>query len=102
MAEYIDREAARRMLRENTHRFTVADEHGFTGTVKWSERVIYAEVADNVIATVPAADVRENVRAHWYDVGSLSCRCSVCGCKSNRETAFCPNCGAKMGGAEDG
>jgi hypothetical protein len=54
-----------------------------------------------MVKAFPAADVRENVRAHWYDVGSLSCRCSVCGCKSNRETAFCPNCGARMGGAED-
>jgi hypothetical protein len=58
--------------------------------------------AIKMVEDSPAADVRENVRAHWYDVGSLSCRCSVCGCKSNRETAFCPNCGAKMGGAEDG
>lgn len=54
------------------------------------------------LQALPAADVRENVKAHWYDVGSLSCRCSACGCKSNRETAFCPNCGAQMGGAEDG
>lgn len=34
--------------------------------------------------------------AHWFDVGSLSCRCSGCGCKNDRETAYCPNCGAKM------
>lgn len=32
----------------------------------------------------------------WEDVGSLSCRCSECGCKNNRETRFCPNCGVKM------
>lgn len=34
--------------------------------------------------------------AYWYDVGSLSCRCSKCGCKNNRESKFCPNCGAEM------
>ena len=33
---------------------------------------------------------------HWYDVGSLSCRCSECGCKSPKEFQYCPNCGAKM------
>ena len=36
------------------------------------------------------------VYGHWEDVGSLSCRCSECGCKNDRETRFCPNCGAKM------
>lgn len=36
------------------------------------------------------------VRGHWEDVGALSCCCSECGCKNDRETRFCPNCGAKM------
>ena len=33
---------------------------------------------------------------HWFDCGSLSCRCSECGCKNNKESRFCPNCGARM------
>lgn len=48
------------------------------------------------IAHLPAEDVAEVRHAHWYDVGSLSCRCSGCGCKSTRETVYCPNCNAKM------
>lgn len=38
----------------------------------------------------------------WFDVGSLSCRCSNCGCKSPEEFSFCPNCGADMRGAKNG
>lgn len=33
---------------------------------------------------------------NWFDIGSLSCRCSKCGCKSNQESKYCPNCGATM------
>lgn len=43
--------------------------------------------------TVDAAQV---VHGRWMDVGSLSCRCSNCGCKNRRETDYCPNCKAKM------
>lgn len=32
----------------------------------------------------------------WTDIGSLSCRCSKCGCKNNRQTNYCPACGKKM------
>lgn len=38
----------------------------------------------------------ERPKGRWFDVGSLSCRCSACRCKNNRETKYCPNCGAKM------
>ena len=38
----------------------------------------------------------EQKTGYWFDVGSLSCRCSECGGKSNRESRYCPNCGAKM------
>lgn len=41
-------------------------------------------------------DVAPVVHGYWTDVGSLSCRCSECGCKNDKETRFCPNCGAKM------
>ena len=47
------------------------------------------------ISQVPAAQPEQRT-GHWFDVGSLSCRCSECGGKSNRESRYCPNCGAKM------
>ena len=45
---------------------------------------------------IPAADVRPVVHGRWEDRGSLSARCSECGCKSLRASDFCPNCGADM------
>lgn len=45
-----------------------------------------------------AARALENqeVSARWFDRGSLSSRCSNCGCKSTKESKYCPNCGARM------
>lgn len=45
---------------------------------------------------LPAADVSEVRHGTWTDIGSLSCRCSECGCKNNRTTPYCPLCGARM------
>ena len=55
-----------------------------------------ADWAVGVIKSIPSADVVERKRGEWYDRGSLSCRCSNCGCKANKEYSFCPNCGADM------
>lgn len=40
----------------------------------------------------------EKRKGYWFDVGSLSCRCSECGCKNNKESNYCPECGAYMKG----
>ena len=40
------------------------------------------------------AETMGEKRGYWYDKGSLSCRCSNCGCKSTKEYSFCPNCGS--------
>lgn len=40
-------------------------------------------------------------KGYWFDVGSLSCRCSECGCKNNKESNYCPECGAYMKGESD-
>lgn len=50
-------------------------------------------------------DIAEKIKPEhgdWFDKGSMSCRCSNCGCKSTKEYSFCPNCGADMRGRKDG
>ena len=55
----------------------------------------YDEDDDLLTALKMAVKALEKQRAgNWFDVGSLSCRCSECGGKSNRESQYCPNCGA--------
>lgn len=54
------------------------------------------ETAKEIIKNAPAADVAPVVHGKWIDKGSLSCRCSNCGCKSTKETPYCAICGAKM------
>ena len=56
----------------------------------------------DLLNEVSSADVVERKKGEWFDRGSLSCRCSNCGCKSTKEYSFCPNCGADMRGQKDG
>ena len=80
MKEYIERAALKREL-------APYEENDFSQQMD----VILA-----IVDAQPTADVAPIRHAHWFGVGSLSCRCSGCGCKNDRETAYCPNCGAKM------
>lgn len=52
-----------------------------------------AVCAQQIIDRQPTID-RESLipHGHWFDRGSLSRRCSHCGCKSPRETTFCQHC----------
>lgn len=69
----------------------------FPGSIQTEEQVFaLLNFLLKTIKSIPAADVASVVRGRWYDKGSLSCRCSECGCKNNKETTYCPNCGAKM------
>lgn len=103
MSDYIKREDAITELRKRVHRFTVADEIGYTGTVKWSEEVIYKTSAMNGLMSVPAADVVERKHGKWVggELGHCSC-CGHEGCASDiwndGKIMFCPNCGADMRG----
>ena len=48
------------------------------------------------IESIPAADVRENIKARWIDMGD-HLLCSGCGATHyGADKNFCPNCGADM------
>ena len=77
-------------LRYAQHRFTVADEAGGMGTVKWSEDVIYFATAERVLAELPSAqpeiihcrDCKHwqseeyigNNNVHTLNIASLPCK----------------------------
>lgn len=82
MAEYIEREA----LIEDIDAAMDCAGMGY----------VVGQTMKRYIKRQPAADVAPVRHGRWYDKGALSCRCSECGCKSNRESNYCPNCGALM------
>lgn len=49
----------------------------------------------------PAADVAPVVHGRWIK-GPSNPYCSECFVECRDETPFCPNCGAKMDGVDDG
>lgn len=58
--------------------------------------------AKEAISSIAAADVRENVHAHWVEMPPYThhqpkdFECSACHESEIRKTRFCPNCGAIM------
>ncbi len=101
MAEYIEREKAIANSRE----------YNLGGSIYNTERAVPVDA----INSIPAADVRPVVRAHWYwdkdgmDWGIGAWRCSACKTMSpmwwNADRGspmhksghrYCPNCGAAM------
>lgn len=86
MAEYIDREKAKRLL-----------------------HIEYAYAAEQLLDEIPAADVAPVVHGRWEWLGPnrlvTDCMCGTCSaCKVRSKyivnTMLCPNCGAKMDGVE--
>ena len=70
---------------------------------QWAEHgydVIHWTGIKAMLETQPAVDAVPVVHGRWIDRGSLSCRCSCCGCKSNAEYNFCPRCSAQMDGGD--
>ena len=81
MNDLIERQAAIDALRYVQHRFTVADEAGGMGAVKWSEDVIYFAVAERVLTELPSAQPEQRyteeelrVFAHGVSLSLLSKR----------------------------
>ena len=69
---------------------------------------LFATIADakRVLEDMDAADVAPVAHGKWGDngiVGSMLVKCSVCGfdCGAN-SFSYCPNCGAKMDGGNEG
>lgn len=99
MADYIERENAYSAIRSN-----MFDK---MRTFPKRRKRLIAMLLDliNVIGSIPAADVRENVHGEWGSVcGSYQCK--NCGCTVPYDDAimylpklnYCPNCGADMKG----
>lgn len=91
MAEYIEREKAKRLL-----------------------HIEYAYAAEQLLDEIPAADVAPVVHSRWDDSGrytfpggSTAVRCTECGCALTvsefrlNKWNYCPVCGAKMEGDDN-
>ena len=101
MAEYIDKEA---VCEDAKTWFQTSDMKLYNDCVQM--------VRDRVTA-LPAADVRENVVGAWiWSEDDWAYKCSCCCMTFDYDktyelfdhgfqlASFCPNCGARMGGAE--
>lgn len=85
MAEYIDREKAKRLL-----------------------HIEYAYAAEQLLDEIPAADVAPVVHGQWAHLGGDEWCCSACGFVITTEGSwdkptkkYCEDCGAKMDGGDN-
>ena len=93
MAEYIEREAA----------VKIAEKYGLANGSALGRHTGLADCIASEIADIPAADVDPVVHGRWIhypDCGVT--KCSHCGWSIEEcwESKRCPECGAKMDGAE--
>ena len=95
MAEYIEREAAKRELLE-------------WAVIIQQPRHLLSGDAMCVLDNIPAADVAPVVHGQWERRGSSwhCTRCGrgyriICGAVAANGHKYCPNCGAKMDGGDN-
>ena len=98
MADYIERDAALERIREYIEEYGwTVDEHGWH-TEKWCAM----KEAEDVLESIPAADVKPVVRGKWQhwteNVAMPYFTCDNCGFGSLDTHNYCPNCGADMRG----
>lgn len=107
MAEYIDKnESVDESYLQNWYIDSVDE----AGTPHWTEEHIEELVKDFIVIPIetPSADVEPVKHGRWINENFYT-RCSACGNmtiydKYSREVEsdYCPNCGAKMEGEENG
>ena len=101
--KYISREAALERIREYIEEYGwTVDEHGWH-TEKWCAM----KEAEDVIETIPAADVKPVVHGEWNFIDKnkyYRYECSVCHERFEKQMRrnYCPNCGADMREVEHG
>ena len=85
-------------LRYAQHRFTVADEAGGMGTVKWSEDVIYFAAAERVLAELPSAqpETAKRIVGKSRDGMTLWYQCDMCNEPVDEQDNYCRGCGRRL------
>ena len=97
MAEYIEREALMRRIKE-IHCAECDSYHGVRCRACWVDDTL------DYIDSEPAADVAPVRHGRWImhdDEFGLTCECSVCHIETMGDGNYCPNCGADMRGSND-
>ena len=78
--------------------------------VDWYNNADRDEIAERLVLQAPTIDAVSVVRGEWIEGGTvyfcgeqhLPLTCSICGRTAlNEPWTYCPNCGAKMKGADD-
>ena len=104
----ISREAAIKVIRQKTLRYTLAKENCGMGQVEWSDHLIKESDAIDGLNELPP--VQPSRKGHWiqidYQRGKFECsECHTQGyvntCMYEPRWNFCPNCGADMRGDTD-
>ena len=91
MSDYIKREDA---IKYNQLQVNFCKQEGFPNP-EW----LHIESILNNIKHIPSADVVEQKHGKWFFISEY-CRfaCNQCNGHSQRNSDYCPNCGARMDG----
>ena len=73
---------------------------------EYDEPYLVSAVPEEVIRSLPAANVVERKKAEWvfddFDGDGYDYQCPCCSMYARKSSNFCPNCGADMRGKTDG